>query len=272
VATFLLLGLLAPLGTAKNEFKCTVVDEKGTPIAKQEFILTGAGKEFKKKTNDKGQVEFGGLDDGSYQLQGTIEGYVLSKSSPMEIAGNVEKPCTYTLMTAAYANSLLMEVQGLLQKKDYPAAQEKGKKTAEMLPNESAAHYMVAVAYAYTGNEEDSSAAMKKAAELNPEQYEKMIPSIRLAALDAQVKAADAKKDLDGMMKIYERMLEATEEKGTVYYNMATSYARYDKLDEALKSIDKAIELNPADAESKQLKIRLQDMYLQSTQKGLEIK
>jgi tetratricopeptide (TPR) repeat protein len=264
---------LAPLADAKNEFNCTITDEKGAPVAKQEMILNdAAGKEWKKKTNDKGQVEFGGLDDGAYNIRGNVEGYLVSKSPAMDISGNAKKPCAYTLMSVDYANSVLTEVQALLQAKNYAGAQEKGKKAVELLPNESAGHYMLAVAYAYTGNEVDSLAEIKRAAELNPDQYQKMIPGIRLAALDTQVKAAEAKKDLEGMMKIYERMLDATEEKGTVYYNMATAYARFNKLEEALAQIDKAIQANPGDAESRQMKTRLQDMYLQSTQKGLEIK
>jgi hypothetical protein len=41
-------------------------------------------------------------------------------------------------------------------------------------------------------------------------------------------------------------------------------------LDQAIKSIDKAISIKPDDAESQQLKIKLQDLYLKQMDKKLE--
>jgi hypothetical protein len=97
---------LMPSAQAKNTLNCTVSDENDKPVAKQEFTLTSdKGKTQKKKTNDQGEAKFGGLDDGTYTLSAEIQGYVSSKSAPMEVSGNAEKPCKYTLVSATYANA-----------------------------------------------------------------------------------------------------------------------------------------------------------------------
>ena len=115
----LLFGSLATSAAAKNNLNCTVVDETGKPIVKSDMVLmaVAGGKENKRKTNDKGLVEFKGLDDGAYHLRGDVEGYVFSPSPPMDLAGNVTKPCNYTLMSVNHANAMLQQVLVLVQQK-----------------------------------------------------------------------------------------------------------------------------------------------------------
>jgi len=221
---------------AKNALNCTVVDENGGPVAKQDFMLTSAGgKQTKKKTNDQGEVKFTGLDDGTYTFGG--EGTVPAK---YEVSGNAEKPCKYTAVSATAANTKLQEVMNLLQAKKYTEAEEKSKKLVEIMPSEGATHLVLAMAYAYQGKEE-ATPEIKKAAELDPAKYQDKVPLIQ-----AQV--------------------------ATFYYNQAAAEGRANKFEDALKSIDKAIALKPDDAESQQLKLRLQDMYLKQMEQKLEKK
>ncbi|MBI4465601.1 MAG: tetratricopeptide repeat protein, partial [Acidobacteria bacterium] len=81
-----------------------------------------------------------------------------------------------------------------------------------------------------------------------------------------------SKGDFNGAMQRYEAMLKVAPNDPTVYYNMAVAYGRQDKFDEALKTIDKAIELKPEDNDLQQTKLRLQDLYLKSLDKKLEAK
>ena len=150
-----LFGSLASTAAAKNNLNCTIVDETGKPIAKGEMVLTAVagGKENKRRTNDRGQVEFKGLDDGAYQIRGDVDGYVFSPSAPIELSGNVTKPCSHTLLSANAANTMLQEVLQLTQQKKIAEAEEKAKKVVETLPEESGAHYVLAVALASGGKE-----------------------------------------------------------------------------------------------------------------------
>lgn len=268
-----LIGSLATTAAAKNDLNCTVVDETGKPIAKQDMVLAAVqgGKEAKRKTNDRGQVEFKGLDDGAYQIRGDADGYVLSKSAPMNLSGNKVHPCNYKLISATYANTLLTEVLQLTQQKKLAEAEEKGKKVVGELPEESGSHYVLAVVYASGGKETEAVASIQKAAEINPEKYADMVTVVRLSAISAQADQLMAKNDLEGALKKYQDMLTVAPNEPIAHYNMAIAYGRANKFDEAIKAIDKAMALKPGDVEMGQMKIRLQDMYLKSLDQKLEV-
>ena len=180
-----LLWACGPSAQAKNTLNCTVADEDGKPVAKQEFMLTSAGgKQVKKKTGDQGEVKFTGLDDGSYTLGG--EGSVPGK---FEVAGNTEVACKFTVVSAAAANSKLQEIMQLVQAKKYAEAEEKSKKLVLIMPSEGASHYVLAVAYAFQGNEA-AGAEVKKAAELSPDKFQKNVIPIQMQALNIEAEQA----------------------------------------------------------------------------------
>jgi ATP-dependent exoDNAse (exonuclease V) beta subunit len=147
---------VAPAAQAKNNLTCTIVDEAGKPMAKQEVSLVPAAggkevKEVKRKTDDKGVAEFKGLDDGSYKVKGQIQGYVITNSPATELSGNASKTCTATFASENYAGTMLAEVLELAKQKKFAEAEAQGKKAVEMLPEQSGAHYVLSVAYAYQG-------------------------------------------------------------------------------------------------------------------------
>ena len=268
-----LISSLATTVAAKNDLNCTVADETGKPIAKQDMVLMAVqgGKEFKRKTNDRGLVEFKGLDDGAYQVRGDTDGYVLSKSAPMNLSGNKAHPCNFRLNSVNYANSLLQQVLTLTQQKKLGEAEAAGKKAVEELPEESGSHYVLSVVYASTGREAEAVAAIQKAAELNQEKYGNMVTVVRLSAISAQADQLMAKNDLEGAIKKYNDMLAVAPNEPVAHYNMAIAYGRANKFDEAIKAIDKAIALKPEDLDMRQMKVRLQDLYLKSLDQKLEV-
>ena len=274
LAAAALVCLLGALARADNTLTCTLQQEDGVPAAKLEVTLihTGSNKQWKKKTSDKGAVEFKGLPDGTYRLTGELQGYLLTNGEGLQLSGNATKTCSPVFVSVNKMNALLTDAMEAVRTNKLDVAVAKSKEAITIAPSIAEAHNMLAVAYAYSGNETDAAAEVKKAAELNPEKYKDMVNKIQLTALDTQVKQLEAKKDLDGMLKVYERMMTVTDEKATVYFNMATAYGRFNKFEDALKYIDKAIELDPKDAEFQQMKVRLQDLYLKFTEKGLEIK
>ena len=221
----LCLVALVPAAFAKNGLNCTVVDENDKPIAKQEVTLTSAsGKSSKKKTNDQGEVKFGGLDDGAYTLAGEIQGYVAAKSAAYELSGNAEKPCKYIVVSASFANGKLQEVMQLIQQKKTADAEALAKQLIEMMPGEGSTHYVLAVAYAYDGSD-SAETEVKKAAELSPDKFKDKVMPIQMQALNQQAEAAKQKRDYQAAIKKYEAMQKLSPNDATVYYNMAVAYA-----------------------------------------------
>ena len=273
MAVVCLSWMIGAPAQAKNTLNCTITDETGKPLGKEQIVLVadGAEKEKKEKTNGEGVVQFKGLDDGTYRMYGVIQGYVGSKSAPIQLSGNAEKTCTYIIASANYANTLLQEVLQLVKQRKYAEAEQKGTKAAELLPGEAGAHYVLAISHASLGKENEAVKEIKTAAELSPEKYKDVVTPVHLMALDTQATQAMSKGNFDGAMQTYEAMQKVAPNDPTVYYNMSVAYGRQNKFDEALKAIDKAIALKPEDAELQQTKVRLQDMYLKSMEKKLEV-
>lgn len=267
-----LLGSLASTAAAKNNFKCTVVDENGKPVEKGQMILSRAdgSKDWKRKTNDKGEVEFKGLEDGSYKMRGDVDGYVSSYSGPMEISGNITKPCNRTLVSANAATAMLQQVLQLVQQKKLDEAEAKAKKAVELMPEESGAHYVLAVTHATGGNEAEAMTAIKKAAELDPARWGDKVQLIQMSAMSVQADQLMAKNDFDGAIQKYQEMIKINPSEPIAYYNMAVAYGRAHKLNEALTAIDKAIALKPGDVGMQKTKAQLEDMFSKSLDQELK--
>ncbi|MBI3896285.1 MAG: tetratricopeptide repeat protein [Acidobacteria bacterium] len=268
-----LSGIIGSPAQAKSTLTCTILDETGKPLGKEQIILVAPnGKEKKEKTNEDGLVQFKGLDDGTYRIYGAIQGYVASKSAPMELSGNAEKTCNYTIPSANYASTLLQDVLQLVKQKKFEEAEQKGQKAVEVLPGEGGSHYVLAISHASLGKEAEALKHIQMAAELDPTKYKEVVTPVQLMALDTQANQDLAKGNFDGAMQKYDAMKKVAPNDPTVYYNIAVALGRQSKFDEALKEIDKAIEMKPQDTEFQQTKLRLQDMYLKSMDRKLEAK
>lgn len=263
-----LIGALAPEARADNSLNCTLVDDAGNPAQKVEAVLTLAstGKQWKKKTNDKGLVEFKGLQDGSYRFEAALDGHILSTAEPIALSGNAAKTCTQKFVSITHVNQLLTEATESVRGQKYDVALEKGKAAVELAPGVPNTHFVLALAYAKKGMVDEAVGSIKKAAEIDSANFGKMVTPIQMDAMSTQAGQTLAKKDFDGAIKKYQEILAIAPNDGVVYYNIALAYGHKRDFDAALKAIDKAIELDPNDAEFKQRKMQLQDLYLKSTE------
>ena len=268
----LLLGSLASTAAARNNFDCTIVDENGNPIQDGEMILTEVrnGRERDEDTNDDGRVEFRGLDDGAYRIRGNVDGYIASDSAPMEISGDITKQCNYTLVSVDHANAMLQRVQALTRQRNLEEAEAEGLKVVELMPEEASAHFVLSVAYASGGKEQEAVAAIERAAELNPAQFQGRVELVTLSAMSTAADQLVANNDFDAAIQKYEEMIEINPAEPLVYYNMAVAYGRANQFNDALTAIDKAIALKPGDAEMLQMKTRLEEMFMNTLNQELQ--
>ncbi|MBI4443256.1 MAG: tetratricopeptide repeat protein [Acidobacteria bacterium] len=273
MAALFLMVVLAPSAEGKNTLRCTIVDEAGNFLQKGEMVLQSAGnaKEWKQKTNDKGIVEFKGLDDGSYQLRGNLPGFLFATSAPIELAGNEVESCQHTLPSVEFYNALLQGALQAADQKKFAEAEQKGNQAVALSPQEGVAHYALALTFAAQGKTEQAVAAAEKASKLNPEKFADSVAQVRAESMRSEAYAATEKQDFPAALGIYEKILSFSPNDATVYFDIALAYGNQRKYDEALKAIDKAIELAPEKPQFQQMKIRLQDMYLKSMDEALEL-
>jgi hypothetical protein len=268
----LLISLGGPAARAANTLKCVVTQQDGTPVEKVELILTGTAsdKEWKKKTNDKGEVEFGGLPDGTYTMDGGVPGHLLTKGSGIELAGNVTKNCAPVFVSVDTLNQLLGDANNATRSGNVDLAIEKGMQATEMAPNIPNTHLVLAVAYAKKGMTDEAVASARRASELDPDQFGEMVSVVQMESMASQASALLNKKDFDGAIAKYQEIIAIAPNEPTVHYNLALAYGHKQDFENAIKAIDKAIELAPDDLEFKERKVQLQDLYLKSMDKALE--
>ena len=266
---FVTCGLVS-LARADNTLTCTLQQDGGTPAAKLDVTLTNktSSKQWKKKTSDKGEVEFKGLPDGTYKLEGAMQGFLLTNADGIDLSGNATKTCSPVFVSISKLNDLLNAAMAAAKAGKSDDALDKAKAAVAMAPSVPEAQNMLALAYATKGMVDEAVATEKKAAELD-KKFEKNIVPIQMEALGAQASQLMAKQDFDGAIRKYMEVQKVNPNEPTVYYNMALAYGHKDDYDNAIKSIDKAIELDPNDMEFKQTKVKLQDLYLKSTEKSL---
>jgi len=240
------------LAQAKGTVTCTVLDDSGQPVAKKDIVLTSSGgKQTKKKTNEQGEVKFTGVEDGAYSiaLDGAVPGRV-------EVSG-ADTPCKYNALSAATANAKISGVMDLIKERKYPEAEAEAKKVVDLMPGEATAHYALAVAYAYTGNEQ-AGAEADKAAELSPDRFKDKVNLIKMQAINVQAENDKKKGDFNSAIKRYQSLQGLAPNDPTVYYNMAVTYGAMKNYDEALKNLDKVIALKPDDQDAKALRARFE--------------
>jgi tetratricopeptide (TPR) repeat protein len=265
------------LAHAANTLNCTLQNDAGAAAQETEVVLTlvspgkDQGKEWKKKTNDDGKVEFKGLPDGTYRLQGAVDGYLLTKGDGIELSGNTTKTCNPVFVSVEQLNKLLTEAMEAARTSKFDVAVERAQAAVTLAPGIPQTHNMLAVAYARKGMAAEATASINKAVALD-KTFENMVAPIQMEALGAQASDMLQKKDFDGAIKKYEEIAALMPNEPSVYYNMALAYGHKGDFDNAIKSIDKAIAMKPDDLEFKQRKVQLQDLYLKSTEKSLELK
>jgi len=274
VLSFLALAMV-PVAQAKNTLRCTVVDEAGNLLEKQELrvTLTQTGKEWKRKTNKKGEVQFKGLNDGTYQIEGhELQDYFAKPSDPVELSGNVTHPCNLTFVSLDYMNGLLQSGLQAVREKNYEIAVDKGKEAVVLSPDTAQGYYVVSIGYAAQGMRTEAEEAVTKAAEIDPENFQKLVTTILVTAIGVQANQAESNGDFDAAIGKYEEILQISPNDANAYYNIALAHGRKKDYQQALEFIDKSIAANPADAEVRKMKARLQDLYLKEMDSMLELK
>jgi tetratricopeptide (TPR) repeat protein len=268
-----LAAVLAPALRADNTLQCVVTDDAGAPAAKIEFVLTSAAqnKEWKKKSNDKGQIEFKGLKDGKYDLEGAMDNHLLAKSKGLEISGNKVNTCAPVFVSVTKLNTMLQAANASMVAGKNDEAIAKADEILAIVPDLPNPLVIKAVAQANKGMLDESVKNMETAAALD-KQHEPKIVLVRMQALSAQASSALQKKDFDAAIAKYQEIAQLKPDEATTYYNLSLAYGHKGDLNQALVQLDKAIALKPGDAEFTQRKAQIEDMLEKQLNQELKAK
>ena len=276
IAAALAMGLavgLAPALHADNTLQCIIKNDAGEPAVKAEFILRSPeqNKEWKKKTNDKGEIEFKGLKDGKYNLEGGWENHLLTKAKGLEISGNKVNTCAPVFVNVAKLNTLLSSANTLMISGKNDEAIAKSDEILVIAPDLPNPMVIKAVALANKGMLDDAMKNIEAAAAIDEAQKPK-IELVRMQALSSQAGAALQKKDFDGAIAKYQEIAKLKPGEATTYYNLSLAYGHKGDLNASLVSLEKAIALKPDDAEFLERKKQIEAMLEKQLNQELKAK
>ncbi len=291
--SILLLSLSAFAAANSLEIKCQ--DPSGNPIASAavnvQEIVTSKWK-GEKKSDSKGVVVFNKLDDGTYRVLARKDGFApalyefipAKGGNPISITlkfeqGDSQKKVYFEDPALVQkAQELLSQGSELLRNSKFADAEKDLKASIDIIPSNAEAMFNLSIAYIQLRKWEQAEELLKKTSELvnvlsavpqkdgKPAPYADMrqrvdaltaqLPMFRLRS-EADKALSDRKFDI--AIQKYTEALKLQSNDPDLHYNLALAQANARKFDDAMQSIDKAIQLKPGEAAYADLKKKIGD-------------
>ncbi len=275
----------APPGFAENgAIKVICLDSASNPI--ETAIITvsplGGAKDKIRKTDKKGEAEFSGLDDGAYRVFARQDGFEPALFEFVILKGSKPKETVTLKLTAGSDKELYFEDPDLVKKTTDLMNQAKSfikenkldeaekllKQTVEMDRSNPDALRILGGAFLQQSKFEEATAALNKAVDIltmitaapQQTQAQQILDSVQLTLKQIpgfKGESALREKNFDQAIIEFTQMLKDDPNNPRWHSDMAIALASTEKIDEALASIDKAIQLKPGEKKYEELKNQL---------------
>jgi tetratricopeptide (TPR) repeat protein len=276
-------------GFAQNgTIKVKCVDSSSTPIPAVNIAVSSVGnqKPKEKKSDSKGEAEFVKLDDGVYRVAGHKEGFepalfefVTLKGSTQSVtlklsAGADKKLYFEDPAQAEKASELLNQGLALYKESKFPDAEKLFSQAAELDPANPEYFRYLGLSLLQQGKFDQAVEALNRTAKISavfaaapqeagrpaPAQYQQIVDGVQVLLKQLPVlkaRSALREKNFDEAIAQFAEALKSDPNNPDLYSNMAIAQANLAKIDEALSSINKALELKPGDKEFEDLKNKI---------------
>ena len=246
----LVMALLVPAAFAQTgSVKGKIIDENGAPIADAHIEMVGkdTGRKYSLRSNAKGEIFSLGIASGQYDITVTdSKGQLLTKYTNFRINLD-ENHLDIDMKKERAASAATISEEQKKQMEAVAKENTKIKGLNDMLASSKAA--------SDAGNYDQAVQILTQATQTDPTR-----DLLWLKLADAQRGAAQKATDSAAKKTLYEGSLESYNKAislagntkpdllGAVYNNMADSYARLGKTDDAIKAYDQAATVNPPGA------------------------
>lgn len=287
IISFAILLPALPGFAVNSTLQVKCVEASGTPVqnAKVVVLQVGTEKSKDKKSDAQGVAEFTKLDDGAYRVIGRKEGFAPALYEFAALKSSTE---SVTLTFAAGADKKLYfedpaELQraaSMLQlgldafkQNKLPEAEKLLAQSIEINPSLAEAIYYYGASMVQQGKFEQATEVLARAEKVanalaptaqplpsgaNP--YEIVSQGAkRLLKQMPSMKAEQAvqKKDYESAAKAYAEAIETDPKNPDLHYRLAVVLTNTGRLDEAIASIDKAIQLKPEETAYPDVKTKI---------------
>ena len=239
---------LAPLLVA-GSFICGFVDTNGRPLKNVETRLTAIQTDsleplppLYRKSTDEGTVEYPELLSGQYVLEVQLRGYV--PFSKVVTAG-VDVGLRRTLVKTNDFERVEKQAHRALDEGEYVEAIDGLSRLASHYPEDAVLHDGLARAYAGLLDGQKALEEARLAASLDPEKFADAERRVRKMILRREGEQALQSFNLKVAEAAFEALRDLEPTDSVAYEGLALAYGHQGKLEQAVSSIRKAIELDP---------------------------
>ena len=241
------LALLPALGA--EPFLCTFVDRNEKPLGNVEARLRAVGGEgaadlppLYRKSNKEGVAKFPELLPGEYILDSQLRGYV--RVSQRLTAGK-DLSVRRTLLKKNEFERIERRARQDLDASEFLSAARGIESLLEFYPEDALLHDALARAYAGLDDEARALEEARIAARLDPEGYGGADLRVQTMLLRSRGEQALQGFNLAAALDAFESLKELAPDDPLAYEGLALTYGHLGRIDEALKAVGRAMELDP---------------------------
>lgn len=248
-----LLVLLTAYIASASTLRCTFVDNNGAPLKGVEVRLTQlndggrtVGDSWHRNSDKQGSIEFRDLDPSGYRFEARLKAFVSIRTT-LELGDAVN--FKQVLLRRKEFEQFHKEAKRAFESRDYETAIDRLVGLVAAVPNKVILHANLARAYAGALAYADALAQADVAAEMDPKQFSNLRRELQRSMLPELGQKALYALDFETAAGHYEDLRTIDPEDVLAYRGLALSYGHLKQFKKALEAVNRALELDPSDAE-----------------------
>ena len=246
--------LVLTAGVADAEtLRCTFVDKDGVWLKDVETRLTrlddrgkNAGDPKHRDSDQEGVIEFRDLDLGTYRFEAQLKTFISTETTlQLEAETNLKR----VLLRKKEFDQFNKEAKQALESGDYQTAIDRLMVLVTALPNKVLLRANLARAYAGALDHEKALAEADAAAAIDAKQFSTLRQELQKRMLPELGQNAMYAMDFAAAAVHYEALREIDPEDPVAHQGLALSYGHLGRFKEAVEAVNRAIELDPNNAQ-----------------------
>ena len=252
---FAALFIMSRLALVGADIHLHLVDHRNKPVEDAEARLTNtqSSEEVVLKSDKQGKLTFAGLAPGPYLLEAVAKEHIPAKSEPLQL---FEKDVEVTLKLAGAEAYRKLEEAGnaAYNQRNYQEALKQYEKALAMAPQNPVGWANLARVHAGLRDPKKTADAAQKAAALQPYQFGTLEEELRGWIKYEQGWDHLERREFEKAIELLTESVKRSPNSAKSYYALAMACAYQGRTAEALQHVRQALQLNPDDAESQNLK------------------
>ena len=255
--------LLIPCVADAETLRCTFVDTRGVGLRDVETRLTrldargeDAGDPRYSESDENGLIEFSNLDPGAYRFEAQHKIFI-STERTLQLQG--EADLKQVLLRKKEFDQLNKQAKRALENGDYQTAIDRLMVLVTAHSDTAVLRANLARAYAGRLDQQKALAEADAAAAMDAGQFSTLRQELQKRMLPDLGQNAMYEMDFATAAAHYETLRDIDPEDPLAYRGLALSYGHLGRFKEALEAVNRAIELDPSDAQLALIKNTLEN-------------